>query len=103
MVGYDLFEGLVAAKSLKAICDDLRIWVNFSRPAMKLLRKKRSGSRGGKFYARAGTPSQAVLEASEDPEATKRRQQATFQPINPIALRHTPDQRLEAFWRHKRK
>jgi hypothetical protein len=99
LVGYDRFEGLAAAKSLNAVYDNLRLWVNFFQPSMKLLRKERRGSKVRKFYAPAKTPYQAVLEASEVPEATKRHQQDLFRSINPIALRQTLDQRLEAFWR----
>ena len=99
LVGYDRFEGPAAARSLNAVYDNLRLWVNFFQPSMKLLRKERRGSKVRKFYAPAKTPYQAVLEAAEVPEETKRRQLELFRSVNPIALRHDLDHRLEAFWR----
>jgi hypothetical protein len=99
LVGYERFEGPAVAKSLNAVYDRLRLWVNFFQPSMKLLRKERRGSKVRKFYAPAKTPYQAVLEASEVPEETKRRQQELFRSVNPIALRQQLDQHLEAFWR----
>lgn len=62
-VGYDRFEGVEACRILTELYQQLRLFINFFQPSLKLLSKERRGSRIVKQYESAQTPYQRVLAA----------------------------------------
>jgi hypothetical protein len=98
LVGYDRYEGASATRALNAVYEVLRLWVNFFQPSMKLIAKRRIGSRVRKTYDIAQTPYQRVLASPQVAQADKDALRQQFLSLNPVALRRTLDERLAQFW-----
>jgi len=62
-VGYDRFEGERAYRQLTELYRALRLYVNFFQPSMKLLTKRREGSKVYRTYDDAQTPLQRLFSA----------------------------------------
>ncbi len=56
VIGYDRFEGMEACRILSRLYQQLRLYVNFFQPSLKLIDKERIGSRIVKKYDQAQTP-----------------------------------------------
>jgi hypothetical protein len=98
LIGYDRYEGLEATQALNDVYDCLRLWVNFFQPSMKLVEKRRVGSKVYKKYDQPQTPYQRVQAAPDISEENKLALRQLFLTLDPIQLRQQLDQRLEAFW-----
>ena len=85
-VGYGRFTGKKAVEMLNALYDRLRLRTNFFLPSMKLIEKRRVGSRVSKRYDKAKTPYQRVLESPEVSESVKEKLRRDFQLLNPAKL-----------------
>jgi hypothetical protein len=55
-IGYVRFEGVIACRILTELYQALRLYINFFQPSLKLIEKRRQGSRVIKKYDRAQTP-----------------------------------------------
>ena len=87
--GYSRFD---TAQQLKLMNDlyrnELRLFQNFFQPTMKIIEKKRIGSKIVKKYNKAKTPFQRVLECSEVSGERKRRLTKEYDLLDPIKLQH---------------
>jgi hypothetical protein len=86
-VGYGRYDTQAERDLIAAIYADLRLYVNFFLPSMKLIAKERRGARVQKRYDRPATPYQRLLALKALDEATKRRLAAQYLALNPAALR----------------
>jgi hypothetical protein len=86
-LGYQRFD----KPELVVLLDNLyttewNLYFNFFIPSMKLVEKKRVGSKIIKKYDNSKTPFQRVLESEYIPSKTKKRLQEQFLMLNPFAL-----------------
>lgn len=81
---YDTEEELLALKKLYRL---LRLYTNFFQPTMKLIEKKRIGSRVTKKYDRAQTPYRRVLACIEVSEKDKLVLKKLYATLNPAKLK----------------
>jgi hypothetical protein len=70
-IGYQRYESDAALALLEAIYADLRLFINFLQPTMKLVEKQRVGSKVRKKYDTPQTPFQRVLASPDVDQATK--------------------------------
>jgi len=99
-VGYDRCEGELAYHQLAELYRALRLYVNVFQPSLKLVLKRRDGSRVYRRYDTAQTPLQRLRAADVLAEDARVRLVALTEALDPVhLLRHL--QRLqEALWRH---
>lgn len=86
-VGYARYEGTKHLKTLNTLYDSLRYHVNYFQPSMRLIRKEREGSKVKKWYDTPQTPYQRVTALSEISALVKEELDATYDTLNPIALK----------------
>jgi len=86
-VGYARYETDIAQKLLNELYGHLRLYVNFFQPVMKLIQKKRIGSRVRKKYDEPQTPYQRVLASPFVPEKKKEILRQEYAQLNPADLR----------------
>jgi len=100
IVGYDRFAGELAYHQLAELYRALRLYVNVFQPSLKLVLKRRDGSRVYRRYDTAQTPLQRLRAADVLAEDARVRLVALAEALDPVhLLRHL--QRLqEALWRH---
>ena len=55
-VGYDRFDTDEELRLLKKVYEDLRLYINFFQPVMKLIGKQRIDGKTTKYYDKAITP-----------------------------------------------
>jgi hypothetical protein len=86
MVGYERYEGLVAAQCFARFYAALRLYVNFFQPSFKLLEKRRVGARVRKRYLRPATPCDRLIMSPEIDEETRARLRVIRERLDPVAL-----------------
>lgn len=99
IIGYARYESPEALKLLTSIYEDLRLFVNFFQPVMKLTHKTRVGSKVRKTYDTAQTPYQRILASNDIDQAVKDQLKAIYLSLNPVELKHRIDSRLSELWR----
>lgn len=99
LIGYDRYESQEALVIMREIYADWRLYINFFQPVLKLVEKKRVGSKVRKKYDTARTPYQRVLESPEVSEENKERLRQLYATLNPVTLRQRIDENLERLWR----
>lgn len=99
LIGYDRYESDQALALFEAIYQDWRLYVNFFQPVLKLVEKRRVGSKLLKKYDTARTPFQRVLESPDVAHETKEHLRQLYLTLNPVTLRHRIDQNLDKLWR----
>ena len=72
---------------MAVIYADLRLYVNFFLPSVKLLAKRRTGAKVYKRYDKAATPHQRLVALGALDEASAARLEAQYLALNPAALR----------------
>ncbi len=85
-IGYDRFEGIQSCQTLSALYSQLRLYVNFFQPSMKLISKVRDGGRVIKKYDQAQTPCQRILASEQVSEITKQKLSDKYQELDPVQL-----------------
>jgi hypothetical protein len=98
LIGYDRYDSAEAVACLNALYEDLRLYVNFFQPSLKLVDKRRVDNKVHKTYDPAKTPYQRLLQSSDVSEASKEALRQTYAKLNPVALRRSIDARLAALW-----
>jgi hypothetical protein len=91
-VGYGRYQGAEAHRTLCALYQPLRLYMNFFQPTLKLVGKVQVGVRVRKKYDTAKTPYQRVLECPQVPAQAKADLQALYQTLNPLVLLREIDQ-----------
>jgi len=101
-VGYDRWETEQELILLQDIHDDLRRYINFFQPSVKLIAKERIANRTLKRYDPAKTPYQRVLDRQDISLKAKARLMNLYLQLNPVALRHQIDQKTARLWKISR-
>jgi hypothetical protein len=101
-VGYDRWETEQELALLESIYEDLRLYINFFQPSLKLLAKERIGNNTIKRYDPAKTPYQRVLERNDIALEAKARLVHLYVQLNPAELRRRIDQKIAKLWKISR-
>jgi hypothetical protein len=101
-VGYDRWETEQELALLQSIYDDLRLYINFFQPSLKLIAKERIGNKTMKRYDTAKTPHPRVLERKDISLDAKARLVQIYVQLNPAELRRQLDQKIATLWKISR-
>jgi hypothetical protein len=99
VIGYDRFESPQELELLNSIYTDLRLYVNFFQPVLKLIGKEQVGKRTVKRYDEAATPYQRVLRSDQVDLAAKARLCHQYLQLNPVRLRNEIDDKVAMLWK----
>jgi uncharacterized protein YueI len=97
-VGYDRWESAEELSLLTDVYADLRLYVNFFQPVLKLVGKERVDGRTVKRYDQATTPFRRVL-AEDLPVQAKAALVQQYLKLNPVQLRQSLDQKVARLWK----
>jgi hypothetical protein len=87
VLGWARFDSPEVLDAVNDLCrNELRLWMNFFQPNVKLLRKERIGSRLVRKYGKAQTPLDRVLAAPQVDEAKKTALQELRATLDPFVL-----------------
>jgi hypothetical protein len=98
-IGYDRLESPEELSLLRSIYADLRLYINFFQPVLKLVEKERIDGRTIKRYDQAKTPYRRVLALDSLPLEVKARLTAQYVQLNPVALRANIDAKVAKLWK----
>jgi hypothetical protein len=98
-IGYDRLETTDELTLLNTIYTDLRLYINFFQPVLKLVAKERIDGKTIRTYDRATTPYRRVLALDSLPVDVKARLSAQYVQLNPVALRTRIDARVAQLWK----
>ncbi len=98
-IGYDRLETEQEFVLLQSIYTDLRLYINFFQPVLKLIRKERIGNKVIRRYDQARTPYQRILERKELALVLKARLTLLYVQLNPVTLRTSIDQKVARLWK----
>ena len=101
-VGYDRWETHQELSLLESVYDDLRLYINFFQPSLKLIAKERIGNQTHKRYDPAKTPYQRVLDRNDISLPAKARLINLYVQLNPAELRRQIDQKIAQLWKISR-
>ena len=99
LVGYDRYTSKAAYECLNRLYYNVRLFVNFFQPTMKLWSKTRHGAKVHKVYETAQTPYQRLLKLGVLSEAKRAELAATYHGLNPVLLLKQINGNLEQLWR----
>ena len=86
VVGYDRYSSKSAFQCLDSLYTNLRLYVNFFQPTMKLVSKTRNGATVHKVYDTAKTPYQRLLDTRILSESKRKELSAIYNHLNPVSL-----------------
>lgn len=98
-VGYDRYEGDAARMALNDLYKDLRLYINFFQPMMKLKEKIRVDGKVKKVYDTAQTPYQRVCAAPDVSADIKQKLQDIYLTLNPVKLHNKIEAQLDHVWK----
>lgn len=98
-VGYDRLETPAELELLHSIYSDLRLYINFFQPVLKLVGKDRIDGKTIRHYDRAKTPYRRVLILEDLPLDIKARLTANYVKLNPVDLRTCIDAKVALLWK----
>ena len=98
LVGYDRYASRAAHQCLERLYNNVRLYINFFQPTMKLLSKTRHGAKVHKVYDTAQTPYQRLMESDVLTEAKKAQLATTYHGLNPVLLLKQINSNLEQLW-----
>lgn len=98
-VGYARYEGDLVRLALNDLYADVRLYVNFFQPVMKLIERTRVDGKTKKVYDKAQTPYQRVLASPDVSQENKDKLTALYQTLDPVALYNKIQKQLERIWR----
>jgi len=102
VVGYDRYESQEALAMMRGVYDDLRLFVNFFQPVMKLVSKTRIGSKVRKKYDKAQTPYQRIMASQHIDQVVKEQLTELYLSLNPVELKRRIEKNLAQLWRLNR-
>ena len=97
-VGYDRLETPEELALLRSIYSELRLYINFFQPVLKLISKQRVDGKVICTYDQATTPFRRVLSLDSIPVQIKARLTNQYFHLNPVALRSSIDSKLALLW-----
>jgi hypothetical protein len=98
-IGYDRLETPEELALLRSIYSDLRLYINFFQPVLKLIGKERIDGKTVRTYDRATTPYRRVLALDSLPVEVKARLSAQYVQLNPVNLRACIDAKVAQLWK----
>ena len=98
-VGYDRLDTPEELALLRSIYADLRLYINFFQPVLKLVGKEHIDGKTIRTYDRATTPYRRVLALDTLPLDVKARLTAQFVQLNPVTLRASIDAKVALLWK----
>lgn len=98
-IGYGRFETKESVDILNELYESLRLHTNFFMPCMKLIDKKRNGSRITKHYEKAMSPYRRVLLLEQIENTTKKELTELYDTLNPVELRRKIESLREKLYR----
>ncbi len=98
LVGYDRYTSRAAFQCLERLYYNVRLYMNFFQPTMKLCAKTRNGARVHKVYETARTPYQRLLQSGALSESKRTEMAATYHRLNPVLLLKQINNNLEQLW-----
>jgi hypothetical protein len=98
-VGYDRLETSEELDLLRSIYADLRRYINFFQPVLKLVGKERIDNKIIRTYDQAMTPYRRVLALDALPLEVKARLTALYVQLNPVTLRNRIDAMVAKLWK----
>jgi hypothetical protein len=99
LIGYDRYETEAELAVLQAIYQDLRCYVNFFQPVLKLIGKEKVEGKVIKRYDTATTPYQRVLVSPYVSETVKIYLRQQYVQLNPVKLRNRIDANVAILWK----
>lgn len=102
VVGYRRYESQEALEVMCDVYDDLRLFVNFFQPVMKLVSKTRIGSRVRKKYDKAQTPYQRIMASQHVDKIVKEQLTELYLTLNPVELKVRIEKNLDQLWKLNR-
>ena len=98
-IGYDHLETQEELALLRLIYADLRRYINFFQPVLKLIGKDQVDGKTNKKYDQATTPYRRVLALNQLPIEVKARLTSIYVQLNPVTLRTSIDAYVERLWK----
>jgi len=98
-IGYQRYDSPQALALLRSIYQNLRLFVNFFQPVMRLQCKVRLGSKVRKKYDQAQTPYRNVMASDLVEQSVKQELTEVYLSLNPVDLRRRMDANLARLWR----
>jgi hypothetical protein len=98
-VGYDRLETPEELVLLGSIYSDLRLYINFFQPVLKLVAKERIDGKTVHTYDQAKSPFRRVLELDSLPVEIKARLTDLYLHLNPVSLRSSIDAKVAILWK----
>lgn len=98
-IGYERYDSHQALALLQSIYQDLRLFVNFFQPVMRLQSKVRLGSKVRKKYDQAQTPYRNVMASDLVEQSVKQELTEVYLSLNPVDLRRRMDANLARLWK----
>jgi hypothetical protein len=98
-IGYDRLEGSEELALLRSIYTDLRLYINFFQPVLKLVGKERIDGKTVRTYDQAKTPYRRVMALDTLPVGVKARLTAQYVQLNPVRLRASIDTKVGKLWK----
>lgn len=98
-IGYDRLETEPELALLHAIYADLRLYVNFFQPVLKLMGKVLVDGKTVKQYDQAATPYRRVLASELISFEVKARLTNLYVQLNPVSLRQRIDENVARLWK----
>lgn len=98
-IGYDRLETADELDLLNSIYADLRLYVNFFQPVLKLVGKEQVNGKMIKTYDQPATPFRRVLASDLISPEIKANLNNVYVHINPVTLRNSIDQKVARLWK----
>jgi hypothetical protein len=98
-IGYDRLESSDELILLRSIYADLRLYINFFQPVLKLVAKERLDGKTIKKYDQAKTPYRRVLALDSISVEVKAHLTAQYVQLNPVVLRNRIDAKVAQLWK----
>jgi hypothetical protein len=98
-VGYDRLESDEEHTLLQSIYADLRLYINFFQPVLKLIGKQRIGNQVIRKYDTAKTPYRRVMEHQQVALERKAHLLDLYLFLNPVELRRRIDEKIAQLWK----
>jgi hypothetical protein len=97
-IGYDRLETSEELALLTSIYSDLRLYINFFQPVLKLISKQRVDGKVIHLYDQATTPFRRVLALDSISIQIKARLTDLYFHLNPVTLRTNIDSKVALLW-----
>jgi hypothetical protein len=96
ILGYDRFDTQYQLQLINDLYDnELRLFINFFQPTLKLKEKIRVGSKYKRKYGEAKTPYKRVLECPDVPQENKDKLTSLYLTLDPVKLKKEIDRKVK--------